>query len=408
MSDNAICVSGLSKRYVISGSQQRYRTLRDGLAMGVGRLFRRPAAVPERELWALKDLTFDIKRGEVVGVIGRNGAGKSTLLKVLSRITEPTHGHADLHGRLGSLLEVGTGFHPELTGRENIFLNGAILGMRRAEINKRFDEIAAFAEVEQFVDTPVKHYSSGMYMRLAFSVAAHLDPDILMVDEVLAVGDVSFQRKCIGKMNEVSRQGRTVLFVSHNMGTIRALCTTGLVLHKGQLLQRGPIGRSIEAYYKLIAESEQAEDTEGRSGFGTVRLAMHNSSTIRQSDEFEIATTLKVEPGIAGFSLFCLLADIHHRPILHLRESSTNLLSTRVFSDRYEISVRIPPLWPQPGLYVCYFKVEFWGQLFQSGKKGYISDVLHLDVEGESSGTETVLHPQVAWSLVCLETATAG
>jgi len=203
--------------------------------------------------WALKDISFDIAQGDVIGIIGRNGAGKSTLLKILSRITSPTEGRVTMRGRLASLLEVGTGFHPELTGRENIFLNGAILGMRRSEIARHFDEIVAFAEVEKFLDTPVKHYSSGMYVRLAFAVAAHLDPEILIVDEVLAVGDVSFQKKCLGKMGEVSRGGRTVLFVSHNMAAIENLCSRGIVLNRGSLCFDGGAKQAIQYYLNSLS-----------------------------------------------------------------------------------------------------------------------------------------------------------
>src|SRR6266478_636505 len=235
MSDIAIKVEGLSKRYRIGANQQSYRTLKEKLTQTAATPFRALQSLAGRnghsssngyeskaEIWALKDVSFEIKRGEVVGIIGRNGAGKSTLLKILSRITEPTEGRVVLGGRVASLLEVGTGFHPELTGRENIFLNGAILGMTRREIARKFDEIVAFAEVEKFLDTPVKRYSSGMYVRLAFAVAAHLEPEILIVDEVLAVGDVRFQKKCLGKMQDVSKnQGRTVLFVSHNMDAIQ-------------------------------------------------------------------------------------------------------------------------------------------------------------------------------------------
>src|SRR5579859_1574695 len=243
-----IRVANLGKRYRI-GHRESYRTLRESLVAGVAAPFRRVAsavrgnrdAAPngDGQVWALRDLSFEVKPGEVLGVIGRNGAGKSTLLKVLSRITEPTTGRVELYGRVGSLLEVGTGFHPELTGRENIFLSGAIMGMRRIEIARKFDQIVAFAEIEQFVDTPVKRYSSGMYVRLAFAVAAHLDPEILLVDEVLAVGDVSFQKKCLGKMSDVAREGRTVIFVSHNMAAIESLCSDCLMLRGGHLVARG-------------------------------------------------------------------------------------------------------------------------------------------------------------------------
>ena len=219
---------------------------------------------PEDEFWALKDINFEVQAGECVGIIGRNGAGKSTLLKILSRITEPSTGRAVLRGRVGSLLEVGTGFHPELTGRENIFLNGAILGMRRHEINKRMDEIVAFAEVDEFLDTPVKHYSSGMYMRLAFAVAAHLDPEILIVDEVLAVGDVQFQKKCLGKMSEVAKDGRTVLFVSHNMAAVQSLCKIGVLLEQGSVVQVGLASEAVTAYLANGSICGEGFNTSGR------------------------------------------------------------------------------------------------------------------------------------------------
>lgn len=244
MSDIVIRCEGLSKRYRI-GQRERYKALRDSLTDMMYAPFRRLRSAFQRSngqavngddtIWALRDVSFEVERGEAVGIIGSNGAGKSTLLKILSRITEPTQGYAEIHGRVGSLLEVGTGFHPELTGRENIYLNGAILGMKKAEIDRKFDEILAFAEVEKFVDTPVKHYSSGMYVRLAFAVAAHLEPEILLVDEVLAVGDAAFQKKCLGKMGEVANEGRTVFFVSHNMGAITRLCGRGIWLDEGQV-----------------------------------------------------------------------------------------------------------------------------------------------------------------------------
>ena len=239
---SAITVENLGKRYVL-GRQMRHDTLRDSLVHGARTLLGslgRSKPAPTDEFWALRDVSFKVEPGEVVGIIGRNGAGKSTLLKILSRITEPTTGRITLKGRVASLLEVGTGFHPELTGRENIYLNGAILGMSRAEIRSKFDEIVAFSEVERFLDTPVKRYSSGMYVRLAFAVAAHLDPEILIVDEVLAVGDQQFQQKCLGKMRQVaSSEGRTVLFVSHNLSAVLSLCTRGLMLDKGTLVASG-------------------------------------------------------------------------------------------------------------------------------------------------------------------------
>ena len=244
MSDVAIRVENLSKRYRIGGPQARYKTLRDTVmdaaAAPIQRLRRLGQPTPPEEtIWALKDVSFEVKHGEALGIIGRNGSGKTTLLKVLSRITEPTEGYAQIHGRVGSLLEVGTGFHPELTGRENVYLNGAILGMKRAEIDVKFDEIVDFAEIEKFLDTPVKRYSSGMYVRLAFSVAAHLEPEILLVDEVLAVGDAAFQKKCLGKMGDVAHEGRTVLFVSHNTNAVCQLCQRVILIESGGIMSDG-------------------------------------------------------------------------------------------------------------------------------------------------------------------------
>jgi lipopolysaccharide transport system ATP-binding protein len=249
----AIRVEGLGKRYRL-GRRERYHSLRDSLSRAAGRPLRwlRKDAdeTAPGSFWALKDISFDVDHGEVVGIIGRNGAGKSTLLKILSRITEPTAGQVELYGRVGSLLEVGTGFHPELTGRENIFLNGAILGMKREEIARKFDEIVAFADVEKFLDTAVKHFSSGMYMRLAFAVAAHLEPEILVVDEVLAVGDAEFQKKCLNKMEETGRSGRTVLFVSHNMPSITRLCRRCVLLDEGKVRRDGPSAEVAAEYLR--------------------------------------------------------------------------------------------------------------------------------------------------------------
>jgi len=265
MSDIAIRVERLSKRYRIGGPQARYKTIRETLVETARAPFRRLAevargqarATSDETIWALKDVSFEVKRGEVVGIIGRNGAGKSTLLKILSRITEPTSGRAEIHGRVGSLLEVGTGFHPELTGRENIYLNGAILGMKKAEIERKFDEIVAFSEIEKFLDTPVKHYSSGMYVRLAFAVAAHLEPEILLVDEVLAVGDAAFQKKCLGKMGDVAREGRTVLFVSHNMTAVQALCPQCVLLDSGRLAHQGETIKVVRHYLGSQRQTKQ-------------------------------------------------------------------------------------------------------------------------------------------------------
>jgi lipopolysaccharide transport system ATP-binding protein len=276
-------IENLGKEYRVNRAEATdnfgYRTLRDDLARLAKAPLRmlRGQARPGRfeEFWALREVSFEIKPGEVVGVIGRNGAGKSTLLKVLSRITKPTTGLVELRGRVGSLLEVGTGFHPELTGRENIYLNGAILGMSRREIDRKFDEIVAFAEVERFLDTPVKRYSSGMYVRLAFAVAAHLELEIMVVDEVLAVGDMAFQRKCLGKMSEVAHSGRTVLFVSHNMAAVRALCSRGIVLDRGQMVFDGEVRRAIERYLacqEIVQARWPLEDVRVRGGTQRARF----------------------------------------------------------------------------------------------------------------------------------------
>ena len=278
MSDIAIRVENLSKQYSITAVRYRHDTLRDQLMEGLQTVFSRNGRRhPVKEtFWALKDVSFEVKQGEVLGIIGRNGAGKSTLLKLLSRITEPTSGRAEIYGRMGSLLEVGTGFDRELTGRENIYLNGAILGMKKAEIDRKFDEIVAFSEVEKFIDTPVKRYSSGMYVRLAFAVAAHLEPEILLVDEVLAVGDAAFQKKCLGKIGEVAKQGRTVIFVSHNMAAITRLCNSGLWLENGQLRICGGVEEIVAGYLcsgeQQLGEVTFPDNSQQAIGSGHVRL----------------------------------------------------------------------------------------------------------------------------------------
>jgi lipopolysaccharide transport system ATP-binding protein len=259
MNDLAIRVDCIGKQYRIGAPVLRYRTLRESLSERFNRsMLKLQDGSAANTIWALKDVSFEVQQGQVLGVIGRNGAGKSTLLKILSRVTDPTEGYAEIRGRVGSLLEVGTGFHPELTGRENILLNGAILGMKRSEIERKFDEIVSFAEVDQFIDTPVKRYSSGMYLRLAFAVAAHLEPEILVVDEVLAVGDAEFQRKCLGKMSDVAQQGRTILFVSHNMSAILRLTQESLVIDKGHLILRAASNQAVD-YYLSRGLSEEGQ-----------------------------------------------------------------------------------------------------------------------------------------------------
>lgn len=308
MSEAAIRVDGLGKRYAIGGITDWHPTLRDVIAERFSRALARIAGGPGRaeaerdtqEFWALRDVTFTIAPGEVVGVVGSNGSGKSTLLKILSRITEPTEGSGVVRGRVGSLLEVGTGFHPELTGRENVYLNGVIIGMSRAEVSRRFDEIVAFSGIERFIDTPVKRYSSGMYLRLAFSVAAHLEPEILLVDEVLAVGDAEFQKKCLGKIGEVARGGRTVLFVSHNLPALEMLCDRGLYLHEGRLLADDE-PRAVVARYlrKHAADSTERvwENDATAPGRAPVRLrrACVRPQNGTPADHIDVRTPFMIE-----------------------------------------------------------------------------------------------------------------
>ncbi len=328
--DTAIIVEGIGKRYKIGASQERSDTLRDLL---VGSVRRFGAALSNRGvknqsnlIWALKDISFEVKRGQALGIIGRNGAGKSTLLKVLSRVTHPTEGYGELRGRVGSLLEVGTGFHPELTGRENIFLNGAILGMQRREITKRFDEIVAFSEVAQFIDTPVKRYSSGMYLRLAFAVAAHLEPEILVVDEVLAVGDADFQRKCLGKMGDVASSGRTVLFVSHNMSAIQRLTQESIVLDKGRIIMRGPSAEAVDFYLnrglsKLGERYWEAEEVPvTASPFVPLRIRILDkngiiSDSVRSVDPITLEVEYRLDEPITGLRVGYYLNTTRGEPV---------------------------------------------------------------------------------------------
>ncbi len=405
MSNLAIRAENLSKMYRIGAKQARYRTLRDSITSGLGaplRALRRSSADSAQSanntLWALRDVSFEIPRGEVVGVIGRNGAGKSTLLKVLSRITEPTSGSIDIYGRIGSLLEVGTGFHNELSGRENIYLNGAILGMKKASIERQFDEIVDFAEVDRFIDTPVKHYSTGMYLRLAFAVAAHLEPETLLVDEVLAVGDVAFQKKCIGKMGDVARTGRTVVFVSHNMGAVRSLCRKGLVMHGGRMVEYADVGRAIETYYRLTTEAKREANSAPASGFGfgDVRLLDREGSTIGQAEGFEVGTTLHLGAQVSGFSVICLLEDANQRAVFHLRRESSELAASSRWEGAYDVRVKLPALWLEPGMYSLHFKVLLRGELASSR---YVSDTLNLDFGGDSSGNNSALVPRADWVL---------
>ncbi len=370
MSDVAIKVEGLGKKYLLrhqAGGRSRYVALRDVLADRFkGLLSRKPETGNRKsleEFWALKDVSFEVKQGEAVGIIGRNGAGKSTLLKLLSRITEPARGRIEIDGRVASLLEVGTGFHPELTGRENIFLNGAILGMHRSEIRKKFDEIVAFAEVERFLDTPVKHFSSGMYMRLAFAVAAHLEPEILVVDEVLAVGDAQFQKKCLGKMQNVSQGGRTVLFVSHNMEAITRLCARCIYLVKGELKMQGETRQVIKAYSEQSKQAASEIDLtplrrahEGTRDARLLRLRSSQNAAIAAWC-FEYGTLLEFS---VDFSVFNPLDEPEIGYVIFSVTGAQLASSTtrqecpieRLLPGRYSMRMKVSDLLLNPGTYM--------------------------------------------------------
>jgi lipopolysaccharide transport system ATP-binding protein len=334
MSKPVIRVKNLGKRYVLNHQQGNHSTLRDAITAGTQNIlskFRFSQSVSthpssSEEFWALKDVSFEINQGDRIGIIGRNGAGKSTLLKILSRITEPTRGSIHIQGRIASLLEVGTGFHPELSGRENIFLNGAILGMSKAEIQRKFDEIVAFAEVEKFLDTSVKHYSSGMYVRLAFAVAAHLEPEILIVDEVLAVGDVQFQKKCLGKMKAVGEEGRTILFVSHNMATVKQLCTRAVTLSSGQLIEDGLPAAVIAQYMQnTVRGTHPGEDRtyhhiQGDRRAEVTKVSINgvhqNEAILSIFDPVKISIDYKVNAPIDVFEGFVLIHSMEDGEVI--------------------------------------------------------------------------------------------
>jgi len=336
MNEIAIRCVGLSKRYRI-GQQEPYRALRDVIAQGAATPFRRLRSAlasngngkaktessNSNSIWALDDVSFEIRRGDVVGIIGRNGAGKSTLLKILSRITKPTRGYVDINGRVGSLLEVGTGFHPELTGRENIYLNGAILGMRKAEIERKFDEIVAFAEVEQFIDTPVKRYSSGMYVRLAFAVAAHMETEILLVDEVLAVGDAQFQKKCFSKMSQIRNQGKTIVLVSHNMAAVRSICNQGLHLQDGRAVIQTDVNQVVDAYLAQTETTDGPMEVETESFVVNEVLIESSSSPILKTFapcEIRVRFQAKIDVGDPGVYIGFLTNELHRLAGLDLKD----------------------------------------------------------------------------------------
>ncbi len=360
MTDIAIRVDGLSKSYRLcrAAGKARYRTLREELMQLPARLLGgMGAGDPVEEFLALRDVSFEVKRGEVLGVIGRNGAGKSTLLKIISRIVEPTEGGGDIYGRVGSLLEVGTGFHPELTGRENIFLSGAMLGMRRHEVREHFDEIVAFAGVERFVDTACKHYSSGMYMRLGFAVAAHLDTDIMIVDEVLAVGDAEFQKRCLGKMADVSRSGRTVLFVSHNMAAVRQLCGRGLVLERGRVAFYGEIEAAVAAYQDLFSAAGIGSYTCRSAGTGPAWIAGARLigrsgrpvGCLAMSDPIELEVDVHCAEA-RRLALSLQVNEAGQSALLHLPSVDAGPLLP-VETGCHRVRLTVPPVMFYPGVY---------------------------------------------------------
>lgn len=406
MTDVAIRVENLSKRYRI-GRREQYGSLRDTLTDTLTaplRAIHRPSPTPvpptpngTDHIWALKDVSFEVKRGEVVGVIGRNGAGKSTLLKILSSITEPTDGCADLRGRVGSLLEVGTGFHAELTGRENIYLSGAILGMKKADIERKCEEIVAFAEVEEFLDTPVKHYSSGMYLRLAFAVAAHLEPEILLIDEVLAVGDAAFQQKCLGRMSDVASQGRTVLFVSHNLSAVAELCTRGLLLDSGRLLFQGRAADCITQYLLQGRSNDPPPDDHSLPlRLGSMRIVSDSGPSVTCGSPFVVTVPLTAHH-LRNPWIFLLMEDFAGRILLHNRVTSRDI-GTALLHGSYTLRLTVPPLWISPGVYTIYVKFL----LTSLGSAGWRveSERLPLEVHGplDHSG-RAILSPNIVWSL---------
>jgi lipopolysaccharide transport system ATP-binding protein len=355
MSDLAIRCENLSKQYRI-GSRERYTTLRETITNTAQAPFRRLTNGSQNGngyIWALDDVSFEIKRGEVVGIIGLNGAGKSTLLKILSRITGPTRGRADIYGRVGSLLEVGTGFHSELTGRENIYLNGAILGMRKSEIEEKFDEIVAFAEVEKFLDTPVKRYSSGMYVRLAFAVAAHLETEVLLVDEVLAVGDAQFQKKCFDRMQQIGIQGRTILFVSHNMSAVRGLCKQALIVEKGAVVAQGEINRTVDQYLSRVNAQQCAGEAVETPTFSvkSVQIASVGGAVIKTFDPVQVKVQFVPKADIRDPGLYVSILTMDSRRLTGLDLKDFITTAPLRAGEATELGFTIESLPLMPGAY---------------------------------------------------------
>jgi lipopolysaccharide transport system ATP-binding protein len=409
----AIRAERIGKRYKLGSTDGGYGRLTEDLSNGVARLLhrRREASLgsSRRDLWALRGISFEIAEGEVVGVVGRNGAGKTTLLKVMARITEPTEGRAELRGRVGSLLEVGTGFHPELTGRENVFLNGAILGMRKREIEAKFDEIVAFAEVERFIDTPVKRYSSGMYVRLAFAVAAFLEPEILFIDEVLSVGDQAFQQRCIGRMGEIAHSGRTILFVSHNLASVAALCQRALLIDSGSIVMDGPVDDVLEHYVSTVQTlaGESLVDRHDRQGDGRVRVVHaevvgRDGGPPRTGRDAEIRLAFTTDSPGAQIGANIGIEGALGEPVF--------TCSSRVTGDSLaapagggDLVCSVPELPLLPGRYSLTAYIEANGMLADWVRSALFFDVFEDDVFGSGQLPATT-HGRVfvrhAWSVV--------
>lgn len=399
--DLAIRVEGLGKSFRIGSKVEKYKTLRDTLAdfakipsRAIWSALRRGGTghkTPKEIIWALREVSFEVKRGDAIGIIGRNGAGKSTLLKVLSRITDPTEGCAEIYGRVGSLLEVGTGFHPELTGRENIFLNGAILGMRRLEIERKFDEILDFAEVDKFVDTPVKHYSSGMYLRLAFAVAAHLETEILLIDEVLAVGDAAFQKKCLGKMEDVAEQGRTIIFVSHNMGAVSQLCKKAIVLEGGKVVYNGDSSSAIDYYLKSGSDADNsavldATHLSQRVGTGEGKILMveledlngNKTTTFGIGEPFLVKIRARVNTRFASAVIGLEIKSAMGIPVVNLRNDSQSVnLGPYEAGSEIMFTIKVPGLPLYPGIY----RLGPWFAPWASKRADHLQDALAIMLE---------------------------
>lgn len=407
MSYTVIDVQSLAKRYRIGSIRGKSKTIGDSLARALD--FRKIRAFGQAKpatdyFWALRDVTFKVKHGDVVGIIGHNGAGKSTLLKILARITEPTHGSADIHGRVGSLLEVGTGFHFDLTGRENIYLSGAILGMKKNDIDRRFDEMVAFAEVEKFIDTPIKHYSSGMHLRLAFAVAAHLEPEILLIDEVLAVGDLAFQKKCLNKMEDVASEGRTILFVSHNMGAVKELCQTALVLRNGKEDYFGPVVTAIRHYSGSLADADSGSPHEYETGGLTqtrVNSTIGGDCRIKNDEPINIVSHLSSPKTLLRVVIHCLIEDAECRQIAHNYVRAGDIGKYELAAGKYRIEATVPPLWLKPGVYTLYLKLL--AETDDANQVRYTSERIVLDIS-DSTGlfagkTYASILPPVSWTI---------